>query len=136
MLSDLNVVIRKIASTIFEFNFFVRYTRLQKPVQSHNDFLEFKNRIFKRVPQCKIVLIPVKPSPKRLEIIETERALNKLLADEAAKDDRLVLIEGMFDTLLNANGQPDETLFLNDRLHLNQAGYARWTKLLRPQLVK
>jgi len=46
------------------------------------------------------------------------------------------LIEGMFDTLLNANGQPDETLFLNDRLHLNQAGYARWTKLLRPQLVK
>ena len=68
------------------------------------DFLEFKNRIFKRVPQCKIVLIPVKPSPKRLEIIETERALNKLLAAEAAKDDRLVLIEGMFDTLLNANG--------------------------------
>ena len=65
---------------------------------SAEGFLEFKNRIFKRVPQCKIVLIPVKPSPKRLEIIETERALNKLLAAEAAKDDRLVLVEGMFDT--------------------------------------
>ena len=88
------------------------------------------------MPQCKIVLIPVKPSPKRLEIIETERALNKLLAAEAAKDDRLVLVEGMFDTLLNADGQPDETLFIKDRLHLNESGYARWTKLLRPQLVK
>ena len=64
------------------------------------------------------------------------RAPPAAVAAEAAKDDRLVLIEGMFDTLLNANGQPDETLFLNDRLHLNQAGYARWTKLLRPQLVK
>ena len=42
----------------------------------------------------------------------------------------------MFDTLLNAAGQPDETLFITDRLHLNEAGYARWTKLLRPQLVK
>ena len=106
------------------------------PAQIMKDFSEFKTRIFKRVPECKIVLIPVKPSPKRLEILETERALNKLLAAEAAKDAPLVLVEAMFDSLLNAKGQPDETLFVNDRLHLNEAGYARWTKLLRPHLVK
>lgn len=129
-------VLRYEPSVLVVFNGSNDLWKEKPPAQVLKDFLEFKNRIFKRVPQCKIVLIPVKPSPKRLEIIETERALNKLLADEAAKDDRLVLIEGMFDTLLNANGQPDETLFLNDRLHLNQAGYARWTKLLRPQLVK
>ena len=106
------------------------------PSQVMADFNEFKTRIFQRVPKCKIVLIPVKPSPKRLEIIETERALNKLLAAEAAKDDRLVLVGPMFDALLDSKGQPDESLFVEDRLHLNDAGYARWTKLLRPHLVK
>ena len=105
-------VLRYEPSVLVVFNGSNDLWREKPPAQVLKDFLEFKNRIFKRVPQCKIVLIPVKPSPKRLEIIETERALNKLLAAEAAKDDRLVLIEGMFDTLLNADGQPDETLFL------------------------
>lgn len=129
-------VLRYEPSVLVVFNGSNDLWKKKAPAQVMTDFLEFKNRIFKRVPKCRIVLIPVKPSPKRLEIIETERALNKLLAAEAAKDNRLVLVETMFDSLLDASGQPDESLFIEDRLHLNDAGYARWTKLLRPHLVK
>ena len=129
-------VLRYEPSVLVVFNGSNDLWKKKAPAQVMTDFLEFKNRIFKRVPKCRIVLIPVKPSPKRLEIIETERALNKLLAAEAAKDNRLVLVETMFDSLLDASGQPDESLFIEDRLHLNDAGYARWTKLLRPHLMK
>ena len=129
-------VLRYEPSVLVVFNGSNDLWKKKAPAQVMTDFLEFKNRIFKRVPKCRIVLIPVKPSPKRLEIIETERALNKLLAAEAAKDNRLVLVETMFDSLLDASGQPDESLFIEDRLHLNDAGYARWAKLLRPHLVR
>ena len=41
-----------------------------------------------------------------------------------------------FCRLCAEEGEIDTTLFLDDNIHLNTAGYARWTKLLRPLLIK
>jgi lysophospholipase L1-like esterase len=39
-----------------------------------------------------------------------------------------------FTPLLGPDGQPDPTLFLEDNLHLNEKGYARWKVVLEPLL--
>ena len=36
--------------------------------------------------------------------------------------------------LLDDTGKPDPKFFISDRLHLNEAGYARWRDLLNPYL--
>ena len=35
---------------------------------------------------------------------------------------------------LNASGQPDESLFVEDRLHMNRAGYVIWQRAIAPYL--
>jgi lysophospholipase L1-like esterase len=39
-----------------------------------------------------------------------------------------------FTPLLGPDGQPEATLFLEDNLHLNEKGYARWKVLIEPLL--
>jgi lysophospholipase L1-like esterase len=36
--------------------------------------------------------------------------------------------------MLGADGKPRPELFLQDGLHMNNEGYAVWTKLLQPHL--
>ena len=38
--------------------------------------------------------------------------------------------------MLGPNGQPQDVLFVEDRLHMNANGYAIWQKLLKPCLLK
>jgi lysophospholipase L1-like esterase len=41
----------------------------------------------------------------------------------------------IFTPMLDAKGQPDETLFIDDRLHMNAAGYDIWQRVIA-QYVK
>ncbi len=41
-----------------------------------------------------------------------------------------------YSGLLDADGRPDPRWFRADRLHLDAAGYAHWTKVLRPVLER
>ena len=36
--------------------------------------------------------------------------------------------------LLGEEGRPDDTLFLDDRLHLNEEGYTNWNRNIGPVL--
>ena len=38
----------------------------------------------------------------------------------------------IFTPMLDATGQPDEALFLEDRLHMNRAGYVIWQRVIAP----
>jgi lysophospholipase L1-like esterase len=38
--------------------------------------------------------------------------------------------------LMGADGQPDASLFTEDKLHLNASGYAKWTAALKPVLTE
>ena len=100
------------------------------------DYREFRNRIFERLPKCRLIILALKPSPKRLEIINTERRMNNILNADANKDKRITFLNEIFTSLLDKDGQPDTSLFAGDNLHLNDKGYARWTKILRPHLTR
>lgn len=96
-------------------------------------FQELRAKIHRAVPTARIVFIGIKPSPSRLKHREAFGRANALIADVCATDQRLTFVD-VHTPMLDANGEPQADLFVEDRLHLNAKGYALWTKLLRPYL--
>ncbi|MBN1362512.1 MAG: hypothetical protein JW993_18085 [Sedimentisphaerales bacterium] len=58
---------------------------------------------------------------------------NDLVKTFSERSGRLLFAD-LGTPLLGADGEPDPTLFLDDRLHINARGYALWTKALAPLL--
>lgn len=89
--------------------------------------------VFNHLPDTHIILFAVKPSPNRWDKREEMIRANGYLTDLCNSDDRLHFIN-TWPLMLKKDGMPDETLFVQDMLHLNQTGYALWTNLLKEQL--
>lgn len=102
------------------------------PQQVHADFIAFIERVRRDLPRTKIVYIATKPSPSRAHLLEAQRQANALVREEAQR--RGVTYVDVFTPMLDANGQPREDLFVEDRLHMNRAGYELWRDLIAPLL--
>lgn len=102
------------------------------PQQVHADFIAFVERVRRDLPRTKIAYISTKPSPSRAHLLDVQRQANALVREEAQR--RGVIYIDVFTPMLDANGQPRETLFIEDRLHMNRAGYALWRDLIAPML--
>ncbi len=100
------------------------------------DFLEFKSRLFDRVPEGKLIALAARPSPKRHAIIERELAYNYLLQIEASKDPRITFLNGSCDRFFDKKGQYRIELFHQDKLHMSEAGYQVWKEILTPFLAQ
>ena len=89
----------------------------------------------KETPDTAIVLCTVPPSanPKAPIRAGELEVLNAGLRALASNDPGVELVD-LFAATSDANGQPDERWFKDDRLHLNPAGYARWRQVLVPAL--
>jgi lysophospholipase L1-like esterase len=103
------------------------------PEQVHADFQAFVKRVREKLPEAKIAFIAIKPSPSRLALLEKQREANRLIEEAIAKDDRLVFVD-IFTPMLNEEGKPREEFFVDDKLHLNEAGYELWKERLLPVL--
>ena len=80
-----------------------------------------------------LVYIAISPTPSREEHVATVLEANELIALRCADDPRLVFVDTA-TPLLDGGGSPDPRWFVEDRLHLNPAGYAAWTQTIRPAL--
>lgn len=96
-------------------------------------FQVLRAKIHRAVPTARIVFIGIKPSPSRLKHRDAFGRANALIAEFCATDQRLTFLD-VHAPMLDASGEPQADLFIEDRLHLNAKGYALWTKLLRPYL--
>ena len=105
------------------------------PEQVAGDFREFTKLLFDELPKTRLIVFPGKPSTKRWEIVDRVRKLNDLLWTEARADDRITLLDGAFDLMLDDQGAVREDLFVEDGLHLNEEGYKLWTGLVKPLLT-
>lgn len=105
----------------------------KKPEQVFADYQAFVKKVHDKLPQTRIVYIAVKPSIKRWSLIEKIRQTNKLIADFAAKDERLKFVD-VDKPMLGEDGKPRKELLKDDGLHLNAEGYAVWAKLVAPLL--
>ena len=102
------------------------------PQQLRADFIAFVERVRRDLPKAKIAYISNKPSPSRAQLLPVQREANTLIAAEAKRLG--VDYIDIFTPMLDASGQPDESLFIEDRLHMNRAGYVIWQRAIAPYL--
>ena len=102
------------------------------PQQLRADFIAFVERVRRDLPKAKIAYISNKPSPSRAQLLPVQREANTLIAAEAQRLG--VDYIDIFTPMLDARGQPDESLFIEDRLHMNRAGYVIWQRAIAPYL--
>ena len=105
------------------------------PERVSADFALLVRRIHAILPEARIYFLAIKPSIRRWERWPAMRDANERIAAACADDPRLVYVD-VATPMLGADGQPREELFVFDGLHLSEAGYALWTSILRPRLLR
>lgn len=104
------------------------------PEQVHADFLAFIKAVHAKLPEAKIVYLPIKPSPKRFALLDKQEEANRRIEEKIDKDPQRLVYVDTVSPMLDDDGKPRRELFVKDELHLNEAGYALWTKLLAPHV--
>ena len=105
----------------------------RRPEQVLGDFRAFVARVRRDLPQVPIAFLAIKPSPARADQLPRQQQANALVAAEAARLDGVEFID-VATPMLGADGQPRPELFIDDRLHMNGAGYALWREVVAPYL--
>ena len=103
------------------------------PETVEREFREIVKRVHAALPATKIVFVGVKPSIRRWHLIATVREANARVKAITDNSDLLEFID-VDAPLLSADGKPRADLFVDDELHLNDAGYAIWAELVAPHL--
>jgi hypothetical protein len=91
--------------------------------------------IRKARPHATIFLLAVTPTPKRFAVWTQIREANAALKKhcDALPACHFIATEQAY---LTSDGQPRPELFVEDRLHQNEAGYQQWSKLIRGAFEK
>ncbi|MEW4486775.1 SGNH/GDSL hydrolase family protein [Thalassoglobus sp. JC818] len=104
------------------------------PQQIADDFEEFLTKVEKALPGTRVTFIAVKPSLKRWNLINKVRETNSIIRGMAEDSEHLTFVD-VDAPMLGKDGTPREELFVDDGLHLSDAGYELWTELLTPHLL-
>ena len=99
----------------------------------HARFQAFRQGLHAALPRTKLVFIAIKPSPSRAKIRDRIDRANALIAASCREDPRLAFAD-VVPPMLDAAGQPRPELFVADRPHLSEAGYAVWQPIVAPLL--
>jgi lysophospholipase L1-like esterase len=95
------------------------------PQQIAAEYDEFKARLKKQVPGAKLVFVAARPSLARVALVEKQKELNALIK---AKGDYFI---DMHSPFYLADGSLMMDIFVADKLHLNEKGYAIFAKQIR-----
>jgi len=95
------------------------------PQQIAAEYDEFKARLKKQVPGAKLVFVAARPSLARVAIVDKQKELNALIK---AKGDYFI---DMHTPFYLADGSLMMDIFVADKLHLNEKGYAIFAKQIR-----
>lgn len=102
-----------------------------KPEEVLADYTAFLNLVHEKLPDCRIVINSVKVSESRLKQIPAVKQLNSLLQAWCEGKDWVRWLESM-NYLMDENSVPKNEYFRKDKLHLNDAGYAKWNAIIEP----
>ena len=103
------------------------------PATVEREFRQLVAIVHEALPKTKIVFVSIKPSIRRWHLIDVARAANARVRAVCAENDLLEYVDAG-SPLLGGNGEPRADLFVDDELHLNDAGYAIWAELIAPHL--
>ncbi|MBK7977772.1 MAG: hypothetical protein IPK07_32495 [Deltaproteobacteria bacterium] len=101
-------------------------------VEDFEDFVAaMRERLGAELP---IYLLSIKPTPLRASQWPRMERANQGLVALAARDPHLHYVD-VATPMLDGHGRARRELFRWDGLHLNGAGYALWTSIVRPRLL-
>ncbi|MEP6923457.1 MAG: SGNH/GDSL hydrolase family protein, partial [Pyrinomonadaceae bacterium] len=101
------------------------------PERVLQDFKQFVSIIHGKLSKTRIIFISLKPSQSRWNLREKFVQSNNLVKAETEKDKRLQFVD-VWQPMLNAQGEPKLEIFIEDKLHMNAAGYKIWQSTLAP----
>jgi lysophospholipase L1-like esterase len=105
----------------------------KKPVDVvYGDFVELMTRLRTNLPTSRLVYIANAPNPKRWSETAEFQRLNTLTQNYCRKHD--IGFVDVFPLMLAPDGLPKPDIYREDRLHMNEKGYAIWVKAVRPFL--
>ena len=86
-------------------------------------------------PDTPVFWIAVTPTAARWSVWDKIQEVNRRISDFCDNTDNTWFIRTDF-AFLDGNGKPRTELFIEDKLHLNQQGYAVWTEIIKKELGK
>ena len=104
------------------------------PEAVFTNYRAFRDKVQAALPETKIAFVAIKPSPSRWKLREKALEANRLIRDEIAKGKNQVFVD-VWTPMLGDDGMPRPELFLKDQLHMNDAGYVIWSRLVEPHLA-
>jgi len=90
------------------------------------------HHIWDKFPNTEIVLIAAKPSPDRWHLKRRYLRLNRKFQKYANKTSR-VDYANVWDVMIRGE-EVDDSLFVEDGLHMNEKGYSLWYEVLKSHL--
>jgi len=102
------------------------------PVETANDYIELLRRCRAVRPDMKILVLLMKPSPKRWHLWPQMMAANRRIEQICAEAGVTAL--DLAPAMLGPDGQPRPELFVEDRLHLSADGYRILAERIRDWL--
>src|SRR4051812_26594796 len=100
------------------------------PAQVVADFVAIHKAVRAELPDCRVVFIGIKPTLKRQALRDKEREVNDGIRKDLGVAPGGVFVEADQE-FCDAAGKPRADLLRADQLHLNDAGYAILTKIVR-----
>ncbi len=101
--------------------------------ETFDDYIKLLTMIHEKLPRTRAILCSLKISPKRFAKTGEFQAMNKKLEQWTAANDWARLVD-CTSYLADEKGQPIRKYYVDDLLHLNPEGYAKWSAILRPVL--
>ena len=102
------------------------------PERVLQDWQAFVARVRIDWPDLPILFLSIKPSVRRWERWPVMERANQLIAEDCASRANVTYVD-VASVLLNSDGTP-KAVFVEDELHLNDAGYMLWNTVLAQYL--
>lgn len=97
-------------------------------------FHQFVAKVREELPECRIYVLSIKPSIARWNIWPQVQEMNQRFR-EASQNDPLLSYVDVTQSMLNRDGEPRPSFFVEDDLHMTRLGYEAWSKDIRPILL-
>ncbi|MEM7105124.1 MAG: GDSL-type esterase/lipase family protein [Bacteroidota bacterium] len=98
-------------------------------------FKEFLGLFSSNYPKTELIYLSKKPSVARWDKWAKMKSGNDYFKEYLTHFPNYHYLD-ISETMLLPSGQPDSTIFIEDMLHMNTEGYARWTTIIKPYIQK
>jgi lysophospholipase L1-like esterase len=101
-------------------------------VKRFNTLFNYIRAKYKNVP---LAYVSMKPSPSRVNLMPKYVEANKRIQTFLATKPNTKFVD-VYSAMLTSTGEPMPDIFKEDRLHMNEKGYAIWKSKLQNVLLK